>query len=62
VPVRFTVSAGGGTIAAAEAVTDAGGLASCGRWTLGAAGENAVTAAAEGVALPATVVATARRR
>lgn len=43
--VRFTVTAGGGTIGVATVTTDASGRASAGSWTLGAAaGNNAVSA------------------
>jgi hypothetical protein len=62
VPVHFTVSAGGGSVEEREPSTDANGVASCGRWTLGAAGDNSVAALVDGVERPATVTATARRR
>lgn len=59
VTVRFTVSAGGGQVAAATGVTDADGLASAGGWTLGQAGFNQVTASVEGLD-PVLFTATAR--
>jgi adhesin/invasin len=62
VPVRFVVTAGGGAVAVVAPVTDARGVASCGRWTLGGAGDNAVTAAVDGVERTVKLVATARRR
>lgn len=44
--VRFTVTRGGGTVERASATTDAEGIASAGRWTLGtSAGLNEVEAA-----------------
>jgi len=60
--VRFTVGAGGGSVEEREPSTDANGVASCGRWTLGAAGDNSVAALVDGVERPAKVTATARRR
>jgi hypothetical protein len=61
VRLHFTVS-GGGAIQDDAPVTDAKGVASCGRWTLGAPGANALAVAADGVAQPVRIVATARRR
>jgi len=59
VAVSFTVTAGGGTLQTGSAVSDAAGLASAGRWTLGAsAGTHTVQASATGFA-PATFSATA---
>jgi hypothetical protein len=50
IPVTFAVS-GGGTLATASAVTDAGGLATPGLWMLGrTAGANVLTATVAGVA------------
>jgi trimeric autotransporter adhesin len=50
VTVNFSVTAGGGSIASASAVTASNGTASCGAWTLGAsAGGNSVTAAVTGL-------------
>lgn len=49
VNVSFSVSAGGGTVQSASATSDAGGLASVGRWTLGSsAGAQTLTASAPG--------------
>lgn len=57
--VRFTVTAGGGSVANPTVVTDAQGIASAGRWTLGAtAGANAVQASSGNLA-PVTFSATA---
>lgn len=51
VAVRFEVEQGGGSVASADAATDADGRASCGAWTLGAAkGPNRLAARVEGVA------------
>lgn len=44
VPVTFTVTAGGGTVSQATAVTQSGGFVDGGQWTLGAVGLNTVTA------------------
>jgi hypothetical protein len=44
VTVEFAVSAGGGTLGGATAVSDAAGLARVERWTLGAGGDQAVVA------------------
>ena len=50
IAVQFTVTAGGGTVLASSANTDASGLASCGGWTLGdSPGPNAVTASSQGL-------------
>ena len=48
VSVRFTVTAGGGTVQNATATSDAQGLASAGRWTLGTAGTQTLVASATG--------------
>jgi glucose/arabinose dehydrogenase/predicted small lipoprotein YifL len=49
VTVSFAVTAGGGSLQAASAVSDAQGIASSGRWTLGpAAGTHTVQASAAG--------------
>jgi len=59
VSVSFTVTAGAGTLQTGSAVSDTAGLASAGRWTLGAsAGTHTVQASATGFA-PATFSATA---
>ena len=59
VAVSFTVTAGGGTLQTGSAVSDSAGVASAGRWTLGAsAGTHTVQASATGFA-PATFSATA---
>lgn len=62
VGVTFTVEAGGGSVAAASAVTDASGTARTGTWTLGTApGENRLRAAVTSTpSISATVAATAR--
>lgn len=44
VTVTFAVTAGGGQVVRTSEVTNPGGLASAGTWTLGAAGQNTVTA------------------
>ena len=50
VPVAFAVTAGGGSLAQPGAVTDAGGVATGGAWTLGRApGANEVTATVAGL-------------
>lgn len=49
-PVQFSVTAGGGQVGTAVAVTDGDGLASCDRWTLGPSTDlNRVAASVEGV-------------
>ena len=49
--VQFAVTAGGGSLGRASAVTDATGVASAGTWTLGnTAGVNTVTATVSGLA------------
>ncbi len=59
VSVTFAVTAGGGSLGAAVATTDANGHASPGSWTLGtAAGVNSIAASAASLT-PATVTATA---
>jgi glucose/arabinose dehydrogenase len=59
VTVRFAVTAGGGSVANASAVSDATGLASAGGWTLGSAtGTHTLQASATGFA-PASFNATA---
>jgi hypothetical protein len=58
VAVAFTVTRGGGSVAAAQVRTDAAGIASAGSWTLGPEpGENEVQAAA-GMAAPVSFTAT----
>ncbi|HET9982393.1 MAG TPA: leishmanolysin-related zinc metalloendopeptidase [Longimicrobiales bacterium] len=62
VTVTFRVAAGGGSVGQGTAVTDSGGIASAGRWTLGAQpGANALVASAGGstVRFTATAVAVA---
>lgn len=59
--VSFAVTAGGGTLTVAGNVTDALGVASATRWTLGAEGQNTMTASVEG-ALPVTFNAIAQAR
>ncbi|MDH4044993.1 MAG: Ig-like domain-containing protein, partial [Gemmatimonadota bacterium] len=49
VPVRFAVTGGNGTIGDTLPVTDAGGIASPGTWTLGAPGLNTITASLAGL-------------
>jgi hypothetical protein len=56
--VAFAVTAGGGAVESATARTDASGRASCGRWTLGASGLNALRASVVGLR-PVTFSATA---
>ncbi|MGE5925823.1 MAG: Ig-like domain-containing protein [Gemmatimonadota bacterium] len=59
IPVQFAVTAGGGTIAGAEQLTDAEGIARVESWTLGALGPNTLTATIPGSALaPVTFTAT----
>jgi len=59
VAVSFSVTVGGGTLQTSSAVSDAAGLASAGRWTLGSvAGTQTVLASATGFA-PAAFNATA---
>jgi glucose/arabinose dehydrogenase len=48
VNVSFVVTAGGGAVSNAAATSDAQGIASAGRWTLGAAGTQTLTARAAG--------------
>jgi hypothetical protein len=48
VRVRFVVTLGGGRVAGAVATTDVNGVASAGRWTLGAEGANEVLASIDG--------------
>lgn len=56
--VDFTVASGGGSLAAASAITDAGGIAGT-RWTLGpTAGAQKVTATAAGNGAPAALSVT----
>ena len=61
VAVAFAVTAGGGSVQGASAVTDAAGVATVGGWTLGAEpGANALTATVQGgptVAFAATGIA-----
>jgi len=47
--VVFTVTGGGGTLTGDTAVSDAGGIAAVGGWTLGAPGANTLTASAAGL-------------
>lgn len=50
VPVRFAVVAGAGSVANAQSRTDAGGIASSGRWTLGTQpGPNTLSATVDGL-------------
>jgi adhesin/invasin len=59
VPVTFTVTAGGGSIAGADDTTDAAGIATAGDWTLGTtAGTNTLRASAAGGSLSRTFTAT----
>jgi hypothetical protein len=51
--VTFAVTAGGGTVGSATAVTNASGMASPGSWTLGAAGPNTLRASVAGLAAAA---------
>ncbi|HSU13637.1 leishmanolysin-related zinc metalloendopeptidase [Longimicrobium sp.] len=54
--VNFSVTAGGGSITGAQAVTDVAGVASVGSWTMGAVpGVNTLTATIPGTALPPVV-------
>jgi len=62
VPVRFEVTAGEGAVEHAAPLTDASGVASCGTWTLGAAGPNTLRAAAGDAAPPVELSATGLRR
>ncbi len=51
VPVTFAVTAGGGTLTGATAITNAAGVATVGSWTLGSTpGQNRVTATAGSLA------------
>lgn len=51
VPVEFRAVRGGGTVSGSSAVTDAGGIASAGGWTMGSAeGENELEATSPGLA------------
>ena len=61
VTVTFAVTAGGGSVTGASAVTNASGIATVGSWTLGAtAGENTLVASAPGgVTATFTAMATA---
>jgi hypothetical protein len=61
VPVTFAVTAGGGQVVFAVYTTNVTGLATSGYWTLGAVGENAVTASVAGVT-PVQFTATAQAR
>ena len=56
--VRFTVKAGGGSVANATTVTNADGAASAGTWTLGSEGTNVVEATVGGLAVQFTALAT----
>jgi hypothetical protein len=58
VPVLFAVANGGGNVTNALATTSGSGVAIAGTWTLGAAGENTLTATVEGVD-PVSFTATA---
>lgn len=58
VAVTFVITVGGGSIGAGAATTDASGFATVGSWTLGALGENALTATVAGVSGPTTFTAT----
>jgi hypothetical protein len=59
IPVRFAVTAGGGTVTGAEQLTDAEGIARLESWTLGALGANTLTATIPGSPLaPVTFTAT----
>jgi adhesin/invasin len=60
VAVTFAVASGGGSLTGGAAVTDAGGLAAVGSWTLGTvAGSNTLTATSAGLGgSPATFTAT----
>jgi hypothetical protein len=49
VPVTFTVTAGGGSVIPHTVNTNASGVATAVRWTLGAAGQNTLQASAAGV-------------
>jgi hypothetical protein len=62
VGVTFAVEAGGGSVTGATAMTDAGGVARVGSWTLGpTAGENRLKASVTAnAAISTTVAATAR--
>jgi len=62
VPVRFEVAEGAGSVEVASPVTDAKGVASCGGWTLGGEGANALRATVAGVENPLELSATGRRR
>lgn len=59
IPVRFAVASGGGSITGAEQLTDAQGIARLESWTLGALGQNTLTASIPGSPLaPVTFTAT----
>ena len=58
--VAFAVTAGGGTVENAAQATGADGVATAGAWTLGAPGQNVLTATVDGIpALTFTALATA---
>lgn len=61
VPVSFSVTEGGGSVAGASATTDADGVAAAGQWRLGATGVNTMDAVVDGAKVsgePVTFVAT----
>jgi adhesin/invasin len=60
VQVSFTVTGGGGTVTAADPITNAQGIATVGAWTMGKTiGQNTLSAAVEGLAAPVLFQATA---
>ncbi|MBC8088308.1 MAG: hypothetical protein H7Z40_13650, partial [Phycisphaerae bacterium] len=62
VTVTFTIGEGGGKVRFVSRVTEAGGIAGSGEWTLGTVGTNTLIATAQGVTAPATFTATATPR
>ena len=57
IPVTFTVTEGGGTVEGGTPVTDASGVATIGKWTLGpAVGENELSAEVSGQSLSGSPV------
>ena len=62
ITVTFAVVSGGGSVTGANAVSNAGGIATLGSWTLGAPGPNSLTATASGAGIagnPVTFTANA---
>ncbi|MGK2960613.1 MAG: hypothetical protein ACSLFK_00555 [Gemmatimonadaceae bacterium] len=59
VPVTFTISGGGGTLAGSSPTTGSDGIAAVGSWTLGPVGRQEITGTYPGLATPIVFSATA---